>query len=87
VLAQIKLQSVSSNGIATDNELRFEPVVWHRIYDGLGLDVPFGRFPPREVLGFFMCEHVHTLGSSADAGRRNTLGWLESLPVDMDPEI
>ncbi|KAJ5486055.1 transcriptional regulator family: Fungal Specific TF [Penicillium desertorum] len=41
----IKLQSVSSNGIATDNELRFEPVVWHRIYDGLGLDVPFGRFP------------------------------------------
>ncbi|KAJ6180598.1 hypothetical protein N7519_011059 [Penicillium mononematosum] len=78
VLGQIKLQSesVSSSGIATDNELRFEPVVWRRIYDRLGLDVPFGRFPQQGPPG-----------SSVVTGRRNTLGWLESLPVDMDPEL
>ncbi|OQE05352.1 hypothetical protein PENVUL_c025G05508 [Penicillium vulpinum] len=69
VLDQLSLQSVSSSGIVTDNEITFEPVIWNRIYDRLRLDVPFERFPGNSQSGV--------------VGRRKTLGWLESLPIDI----
>ncbi|KAJ5249404.1 transcriptional regulator family: Fungal Specific TF [Penicillium chrysogenum] len=45
VLRQLRLQS---DGIATDNNIMLEQVVWCRIYDRLGLEVPFKR-PPNKV--------------------------------------
>ncbi|KAF9243043.1 transcriptional regulator family: Fungal Specific TF [Penicillium roqueforti] len=75
VLDQIKLQSESSNGIVTDSDIRLEPVIWNRIYDRLGLNVPFQRF-----------SEPHCPAGSAISGRRKTLAWLESLPVDIDLE-
>ncbi|KAJ5494239.1 transcriptional regulator family: Fungal Specific TF [Penicillium fimorum] len=69
-LDQIRLQSVSSDGLVTDNNLHFESVVWQKIYDRLGLDLPFERF--------------RLAPGSIVSGRRMTLGWIESLPVDMD---
>lgn len=72
----INLQSVSVDGVVMDSDIRLEPVIWHRIYDRLGLDVPFARFPQRG-----------SSSSTGAAGRRKTLAWLESLPVDTDSEV
>ncbi|KAJ5827192.1 transcriptional regulator family: Fungal Specific TF [Penicillium robsamsonii] len=69
-LEHIKLQSVSSDGLIMDNNLRFRSTVWQKIYDRLGLDLPFERF--------------RLAPGSVVSGRRMTLGWIESLPVDMD---
>jgi hypothetical protein len=59
--------------IIMDDSLRFDPIVWRRIYDRLDLDIPFERFPKPSLPS----------GSTA-IGRRLTFGWLESLPVDID---
>lgn len=58
--------------LIADNDIRLPPVAWFAMYDRLGLEVPFGR---------------STVDSdSAVPGRRLTLGWLESIPVDFDNE-
>ncbi|KAF4767016.1 hypothetical protein HAV15_009541 [Penicillium sp. str.  len=41
VLDYLNLQSVSCEGMLTDSEIKFEPAVWHRIYDRFGIDPPF----------------------------------------------
>ncbi|KAJ5135730.1 transcriptional regulator family: Fungal Specific TF [Penicillium bovifimosum] len=59
--------------IIMDDSLRFDPLVWRRIYDRLGLETPFWRFPDPPLPS-----------GSTVVGRRLTFGWLESLPVDID---
>ena len=71
VIDYLKLQSVSCQGILADNEIKFEPVVWSRVYDRLGIEPPFAMF-----LG-----HNQTDGSVV-SGRRKTYAWLESQPID-----
>jgi hypothetical protein len=70
----IRLQSVSSETFISDSEIKFSQNVWLRIYDRLGLDVPFPRFPNGRA------------NNGKVAGRRMTYGWLESLPFDIDSE-
>lgn len=72
VIDHIRLQSVSCEGIVTDSKIKFEPAVWGRIYDRLGIELPFEMFP----------EHRRPDGSVV-SGRRKTLAWLESLPMDL----
>ncbi|KGO67779.1 hypothetical protein PITC_048650 [Penicillium italicum] len=67
--------SDNSFSLICDNDIRVAPIFWHQLYDRLGLDVPFRRF----------------LGAPASdvttvAGRRLTFGWMESIPVDLDPQ-
>ncbi|CAI7589070.1 unnamed protein product [Penicillium glandicola] len=76
VIDLIKLQSSSSHGLVADSDVRFEPIVWQRIYHRLGLDLPFQRFPGRS-----------DPARSGVVGRRLTFGWIESLPVDMDSDV
>ncbi|OQE31000.1 hypothetical protein PENFLA_c002G08670 [Penicillium flavigenum] len=71
-LGIIRLQSVSSETFISDSEIRFSQNVWLRIYDRLGLDVPFMRFPNGRA------------DNGKVAGRKMTFGWLESLPFDLD---
>ncbi|CAI7598096.1 unnamed protein product [Penicillium discolor] len=67
----LMLQSASSEGTIADSKLKFEPVVWRRVYDRLGIEPPFAIFlDPRHPDG------------SVVSGRRNTYAWLESQPVD-----
>ncbi|CAG8887043.1 unnamed protein product [Penicillium egyptiacum] len=72
------LMNLAENAVGTshagisDNDLRLAPIVWHQVYDRLGLDVPFARFP----------EDAPT----AIPGRRLAFGWLESIPVDLDTQ-
>ncbi|KAJ5941282.1 hypothetical protein N7516_001450 [Penicillium verrucosum] len=72
----LTLQSVSCEGVVTDNRVKFKPVVWGRIYDRLDIDLPFPMFLDR----------CPSKGISADgsvvSGRRKTFGWLESLTTD-----
>lgn len=74
VLELIRLQSLSVDCVLGDNEIAFHQDIWLRIYNRLGLEVPFPRF----------------FNGRADndkvAGRRLTFGWLESLPFDMDSQ-
>ncbi|KAJ5588939.1 hypothetical protein N7537_011617 [Penicillium hordei] len=72
VIDHIRLQSVSCEGMVTDSEIKFEPVVWGRIYDRLGIELPFAMF----------LDHRRPDGSVV-SGRRKTLAWLESLPMDL----
>ncbi|KAJ6167925.1 hypothetical protein N7497_000768 [Penicillium chrysogenum] len=71
-LGIIRLHSVSSPTFISDSEIRFSQNVWLRIYDRLGLDVPFTRFPNGRA------------DNGKATGRRMTFGWLESLPFDLD---
>ncbi|OQD63476.1 hypothetical protein PENPOL_c009G00707 [Penicillium polonicum] len=73
VIDHLTLQSASCDGIPTDSEMKFKPVVWGRIYGRLGIDLPFATFP----------DHPRP-GGSVVSGRRKTLGWLESLSADHD---
>ncbi|KXG46848.1 uncharacterized protein PGRI_035940 [Penicillium griseofulvum] len=71
-LALIRLQSVSSDGIISDQDITFPYNAWCCIYDRLDIDVPCERF---------------SRGNPANGkvhGRRMTFGWLESLPFDLD---
>ncbi|KAJ5516896.1 hypothetical protein N7527_008456 [Penicillium freii] len=58
--------------VIADRDVKLVRLVWHRLYDRLGLDVPFPRFP------------ADSSDDSTAAGRRLTFGWLESIPVDLD---
>ncbi|KAJ5957319.1 hypothetical protein N7501_011598 [Penicillium viridicatum] len=60
--------------VIADQDVQLVRLVWHRLYDRLGLDVPFPRFP------------ADSSDDSTAAGRRLTFGWLESIPVDLDVE-
>ncbi|KAG0155258.1 hypothetical protein PDIDSM_832 [Penicillium digitatum] len=73
-IAIIRLQSVSSDCLITDHEITFHRNVWLRIYDRLGLDLPFPRFCNGRA------------ANDKSAGRRMTFGWLESLPFDLDSQ-
>ncbi|KAF7523299.1 hypothetical protein PCG10_006703 [Penicillium crustosum] len=59
--------------VIADNDVQLVRIIWHQLYDRLGLDVPFPRFP----------EDACSEDSTA-AGRRLTFGWIESIPVDLD---
>ena len=71
VIDHVALQSASCEAIPTDSDIKFKPVVWVRVYGRLGIEVPFAMFP----------DHPRADGSVI-SGRRKTLAWLESLPVD-----
>lgn len=73
VIDHIRLQSVSCQcqGIVTDSKIKFKSVVWGRVYDRLGIKLSFAMF----------LDHRRSDGSVV-SGRRKTLAWLESLPMD-----
>ncbi|KAJ5382861.1 hypothetical protein N7517_000772 [Penicillium concentricum] len=73
-LSLVRLKSVSVDTILCDCDIALPRNVWGRIYDRLGIDIPFERF----VNG--------RLASDKITGRRMTFGWLESLPFDMDSQ-
>ncbi|KAJ5185427.1 hypothetical protein N7491_006705 [Penicillium cf. griseofulvum] len=70
----IRLQSMPSDQIISDQDITFSHNVWCRIYGRLDIDLPFERFPPGNPANDKVC------------GRKMTFGWLESLPFDLDSQ-
>ncbi|KAJ5794064.1 transcriptional regulator family: Fungal Specific TF [Penicillium paradoxum] len=72
-LSLVELQCASSREFISDQDLNFAPIVWRRIYHRLRIDTSLG-----------MLANIQSSNATTIPGRKLTLGWLESLPVDME---